>query len=396
MANSLQEEVDILRKQLAIAEERLHDKEKIFNNILESSMAGYWDWYIQDDYEYMSPTFKAMFGYTDEEVPNNPSWWQEHIHPDDLPGVFEIYNKHIESKGEFPYENEVRYYHKDGSIVWVYCNGRVIEWDNNGEPVRMVGSHVNITKLKDTQEELEDQTLELHRKNHELQQFAYITSHDLQEPLRTINNFSTLIKTKFGHLLEEDPKAIQFFGYISDASTRMSEYIKGLLDYSRLGEDITYELLDLNQIVSEVETDLQGSIKESGAKLVIGELPEVWGSTFNIRLLFQNLLSNAIKFRHSDKNPLVNISCTEENKDYWKIEVKDNGIGISEKNLERIFMIFRRLHSKKDYEGTGIGLAHCQKIVELHGGKIWVESVENEGSSFYFTLPKRRGNEEKA
>lgn len=143
---------DELRQTVIDIQERIADHHRVFNTVLESSFAGYWDWHIQDEYEYMSPSFKAMFGFTDSEVPNHPSWWQKQIHPDDLPGVFDLFEKHVKSKGKVPYDNEVRYYHKDGSIVWVYCRGEVIEWSDKGEPLRMIGAHVDITRLKKLQE----------------------------------------------------------------------------------------------------------------------------------------------------------------------------------------------------------------------------------------------------
>ena len=175
----------------------LLDKHNIIHNILESSMAGYWDWYIQEDYEYLSPTFKLMFGYEDHEIPNTPDSWHKIIHPEDLPGVFEIYEKHVQSKGKIPYDNEVRYFHKDGSIIWVFCRGKIIEWDEEGKPVRMVGCHIDITALK-TIEEKQQQTLQLlAQKNQELLQIAYVVSHDLQEPLRTLSNYTGLLEEEF-------------------------------------------------------------------------------------------------------------------------------------------------------------------------------------------------------
>lgn len=141
------------------AEEKMNETNMMYNSILEATLAGYWDWRVQDNYEYYSPSFKAMFGYEDHEVPNSPDWWQQHMHPEDIPRAFEIFEKHVKSKGEFPFSNEVRYFHKDGSIVWVYCKGKVIEWGENGEPLRMVGSHVDITKAKEAEKKLHDSNL---------------------------------------------------------------------------------------------------------------------------------------------------------------------------------------------------------------------------------------------
>ena len=156
-----------LKNEVAALRQQLQDKKLIFSTILESTLAGHWDWHIQDDYEYMSPTLKKMFGYEDHELPNKPEAWQKIIHPDDLPAVFAVFDKHVASKGKVPFNNEVRYYHKNGSIVWVYCKGEVIEWDAAGNPVRMVGCHVDITKIKRA-EEIECYMRELELKNKEL------------------------------------------------------------------------------------------------------------------------------------------------------------------------------------------------------------------------------------
>lgn len=143
----------------------------ILDTIVQSAQMGYWDWHIPNHYEYMSQGFKSMLGYTDDEVPNSPDWWQENIHPEDLGPVLDTFKRHVESKGAVPFDNEVRYYHKDGSIVWVYCRGEVIEWDAQGQPLRMVGSHIDITALKKAQSNLEKATEKYKKKADELSQF---------------------------------------------------------------------------------------------------------------------------------------------------------------------------------------------------------------------------------
>lgn len=374
-----------LEKELATTRRLLADKETVFDNILDSTLAGYWDWYIQDEYEYMSPTFKKMFGYEDHEIENHPDSWQRMIHPDDLSYVFEVYNKHVSSKGEYPYDNEVRYYHKDGSIVWVYCRGKVIEWDEEGNPVRMVGCHVDITKLKEA-EQTEIYARELEKRNKELQQFAYVASHDLQEPLMTIKSFVELVENEFSHQLEEEVQ--MYLKYISTSAKRMSSLVRDLLEYSRLGKDRTKLEIDLAEIIRDVITDLKTNIEATQATIHYEKnLPTLEVYLTEMRLLFQNLISNAIKFRHPGVAPQIQITVEEQEKQ-WLFQISDNGIGIAPEHRERIFVIFQRLHNKSEYEGTGIGLAQCAKIVDLHDGKIWVDSTVGQGSTFSFTLPK--------
>lgn len=370
--------------QLKELKKKLRDQEILFDNILEGTLAGYWDWYIQDDYEYMSPGFKSMFGYEDHEIPNHPTAWQEIIHPEDLPYVFEVFDKHVSSKGKIPYDNQVRYFHKDGSVVWVYCRGKVIEWDEKGQPVRMVGCHVDITKLKKA-EDTEKYAIQLEKKNKELQEFAYVASHDLQEPLRTINSFVEILKEEYEDKLDED--ANTYLRYISEGAVRMSNLVNDLLDYNRLGANSPRKEVDLNKIVQQVQADLDATVKKKEAELIVESLPTVSGQETELRLLFQNLISNALKFSKKEVKPRIKVSCQEESSQYL-FSIEDNGIGIEEEFRERIFVIFQRLHSASAYEGTGIGLALCRKIVDAHEGEIKVESVPGQGSKFLFTLPK--------
>ncbi len=377
-------EIENLQNELKETRKALQDREMIFNHIVESTFAGYFDWNIPENTEYLSPTFKKMFGYEDHEMENSPEAWQKIIHPEDLPKVFELFSAHVQSKGEVPFDSELRYHHKDGSIVWVFCRGKVIEWDNQGNPVRMLGSHINITHIK-KEEETKLYLEKLEQKNKELQQFAYVASHDLQEPLRTIISFTDLMLEQYSGSIKGN--ADTYLRYISDASARMSNLIKGLLDYTRIGKNFEISELDTNLILKNLLNDLNTLIVQRNAKFEIEQLPVISGLDIEIISLFTNLITNAIKYKKKGENPLIKIGATEEI-DHWKFHVEDNGIGIEKTHLKRIFLIFQRLHNKDEYAGTGIGLAHCQKIVELHGGKIWVESSPGLGSTFYFTIPK--------
>ncbi len=224
---------------------------------------------------------------------------------------------------------------------------------------------------------------ELQIKNKELEQFAYVASHDLQEPLRTTTGFIQLLQKQYKGKI--DDKADLYLNYISDASNRMRVLIKDLLDFSRIGTNVELQQVDCNIVLQNMLQDISVAIEESKAEVEVNELPVITGYETEIKLLFQNLVINAIKFRRKEVAPFIKINGWQK-RDYWEFAVIDNGIGIEEKYNQKIFNIFQRLHTREEYVGSGIGLSHCKKIVELHHGKIWVTSLPGEGSTFHFTL----------
>ena len=232
------------------------------------------------------------------------------------------------------------------------------------------------------------QTIEedLKQSNSEIKQFAYIASHDLQEPLQTIMSFITLLQEDYQGKF--DPVADKYFEYINKSALRMRALITALLDYSRLGKDAEPSILETKNIVEELKTDLSKLIEKERVEINVGTLPEVFGYEVEMRQLFQNLVTNAIKFSHAERSPEISISA-EQTGGNWTFSISDNGIGIDKIHLSKIFIIFKRLHRRDEYEGTGIGLAHCKKIVEMHNGKIWAESKPGLGSTFYFTIPQK-------
>ena len=246
--------------------------------------------------------------------------------------------------------------------------------------VRERTEELNASKL-----ELERLVGELERSNRELEQFAYVASHDLQEPLRMVSSFIQLLERRFEHQL--DDKARQYIHYAQEGSQRMSQLIQDLLKFSRVRRGAWEPTpVDLNDLFSQSVANCRATIEETGAVITCERLPLVQGEPSQLSQLLQNLLVNAVKFRKQDVTPAVHVSATRQDKQ-WLFAVRDNGIGIAPEQHERIFLIFQRLHSRKKYNGTGIGLAVCQRIVDFHGGRIWVESEPGQGSTFFFNLP---------
>lgn len=238
-------------------------------------------------------------------------------------------------------------------------------------------------------EEIQLLNKDLIEKNKNLEQFAYITSHDLQEPLRTINSFVDLIEKKYASKFEGDINI--YFKFITEATIRMRKLINSLLEYSRLGKNKFFEKTDFNKLLQDVLKDIKTNIDENHANIEIDNLPTLYVDSVEIGQLFQNLILNAIKFRRKDVAPEIHINAIK-GKEFWLFAVQDNGIGIEPKNSKKIFQIFQRLHNRSEYEGLGIGLAFCEKIVEMHDGSIWVESIVGEKSTFYFTISDTLNN----
>lgn len=482
--------------------EKLQLELTLLEKILDIVLAGYWDWDIPNHKKYMSPGLKRMFGYEEAELPNALETWQRLIFPEDLPGVLECFERHVGSHGEIPYYNEVRYRHKNGSTVWVICSGQVIEWDEQGNPLRMIGCHIDITKRKqaevtmrrqlaaieaaiegigilqgDTylylnqayldllgyerpeellgkpwrllyaQEEIErferevfpvlgrdrswqgeaiairkdgstfaqglsltltddgllicvcrdisdrkqaeeqirEKTLQLEATNRELESFSYSVSHDLRAPLRHINGFVNALRQQLEHNSALDnPKVVRYLETIENSSQRMALLIDGLLTLSRMGRrQIEYQPVKLRPLVEEAISFVQSNPGESTpVKFVLGNLPAASGDATLLQQVFCNLIGNAVKFSRNHPDPLVEIGSLPDN----TIFVKDNGVGFSMDYADKLFGAFQRLHSQKEFEGTGIGLAIVQRIIHRHGGTIWAESQPDQGATFYFTI----------
>jgi light-regulated signal transduction histidine kinase (bacteriophytochrome) len=242
-----------------------------------------------------------------------------------------------------------------------------------------------LTAAREARTLLEQQADELARSNADLEQFAYVASHDLQEPLRKVVSFSQVLERRYGSQLDE--RADQYIAFIVDGGKRMQQLINDLLAFSRVGRrSAGQEPVDLDDAVAQAQASLSEVVAEAGAEIRVGDLPTVRGERALLVAVFQNLIANAIKFRGEDP-PVVRITARDAG-DAWEVSVTDNGIGIEEEFAERIFVIFQRLHSREAYEGTGIGLALVRKIVEYHGGRISLDPDHRGGARFRITLPK--------
>ncbi len=314
-----------------------------------------------------------------DQVQNNLEELLLHIYHEDLSGFY--HNLLISSEQLSKFYMEYRVRAQAETLRWHRIDMRP-EREPNGV-ITWYGIVLDVSEQKEM-EQIKNQHRELKDKYNEVENFAFIASHDLKEPLRTISSFSRLLKKQYKDQL--DKNANEYLQFISDGSIRMSKLIDSLLEFSRLGKNSTQEYINCESVVRAIMSDYDTILQETNAKITFSGLPEIRGYPIEFRQLIQNLISNAIKFRKQDEQPLVHLSA-EPHENGWLFAVRDNGIGIPKEHQERIFEIFSRLHSRKDYEGTGIGLANCKKMVDLHNGDIWVESAPGEGSTFYFTIP---------
>jgi PAS domain S-box-containing protein len=305
-------------------------------------------------------------------------------HPDDV-DVINAQRPQLYSGAIPNVRVEKRYVRKDGSIVWVTFS-MVVERDAGGRPLYEIAIFDDVTARKQADVALRDAHEELKRSNAELEQFAYVASHDLQEPLRMVSSYTQLLGKRHGDKLQGD--AQEFMHYIVDGAGRMKQLIEDLLAYSRVGtRGKDFKPVPLETPLRKAVTNLRAAIEESSAAVTWDALPTLELDEMQMTQLFQNLIGNALKFRGPGV-PRVHVAASEREKE-WEITVSDNGIGIEPAYFERIFMVFQRLHTMGEYPGTGIGLAICKKVIERHGGRIWVSSTPGEGSAFHFTLQKK-------
>ncbi|NCI45178.1 PAS domain S-box protein [Sediminibacterium soli] len=351
-----------------------------------------WDWDTESDM--VSRTgkgLKMLFGYDLEESQDDGNFWHKRIHPDDIGQVFEKQKRILENPAEMYWEDEYRFLKKSGIYAYVHDKGYIIR-DDAGRAVRVLGATRDITERKESEalllelnNRLKQRADELSASNVELERFAYIASHDMQEPLRMITSFLQLFKKKYEDQIDET--AEQYIHFAVDGAERMKKLIQDLLQYSRVGSNKeNFEEINTNALLDEVVNVFLAALEETGAIITVDALPDLKANRTQLFQLFQNLIGNAMKY-HSGEPPVIQIEGKEED-NHYQFSVSDNGIGIKPVFFEKIFVLFQRLHHKHEYSGTGIGLAICKKIVDRHHGKIWVSSEPGKGSTFFFTIAK--------
>jgi PAS domain S-box-containing protein len=395
-----------------LAREKLKNNQERLELAQRSGHIGTFDWRIAVNQILWTPELEALYGLPPNGFEGKYENWARRVHPDDLPAAEENIRQAI--AGGPPYDVEFRVIWPDGTQRWIQGKGNV-DYDEQGQPWRMIGVNIDITERKEAElqlielnstlevqvalrtEALNQTNLELQRSNNELQEFAYVASHDLQEPLRKIQAFGNLLIEEYGEAVGEGQMYIE---RMRNAASRMRILIEDLLAFSRVTTKAQpFVQVDLNEVARQVVDDLGPRLESTHGVIELGALPTLSADQQQMYQMLQNLLGNAVKFHKPDLPPLVKVSSevlpasTEpdvegpESEACCVIRIEDNGIGFDEKYTDRIFTVFQRLHGKDKYEGTGIGLAVVRKIVERHGGTIVASSTPGEGATFLVTLP---------
>jgi len=363
------------------AEERVRERGERFRGLVEDlhNIVYRYRFTPTRGFEYISPAVKDITGYTPEEIYADPNLSFKLVHPGDRHLLEALERGDITPGAPF----RLRWVRKDGAIIWTEQQNLPI-YDEAGNLVAVEGIARDITERKGPEEEIDRAMAELARSNAELEHLANVTSHEMDEPLHMVVRCVNLLERRYKGRLDSNTEKI--IGYAFDGANRMQRLVNDLLAYARVGsEGKDFAPINCEAIFDRAIANLREAIEESDAAVNHDALPIVMADESQLIQLFQNLIGNAIKFRE-EESPGVHVSI-EKKENEWLFSVQDNGIGIDPEHFERIFMICQRLHSEADYPGTGIGLSICKRIVERHGGRIWVNSEPGKGSTFYFTIP---------
>ncbi|HSI78373.1 MAG TPA: ATP-binding protein [Lunatimonas sp.] len=375
-----------------IAEELINQSNERYEKLTEATNDAIYDWDMTTNSVFMGKGFKTLFGYDYLHEPYSFDIWQDRIHPDDQIKINNLMEQVISDiTGSGSFQTEYRYRMKNGEYAYVVDRGRIIR-NESGTPIRLIGATQDISYRKTYEESLkklnlslQDRAKQLSISNTELEQFAFVVSHDLQEPLRMVTSFLTQLNRKYRDKLDE--KAQTYIHFAVDGAKRMREIILDLLEFSTVGKQVeTLEEINLSEILQEVQYLLGEKIEASETIFKTNQLPVIRGYKNQLIQVLIALIDNGLKYRNIQIPLTITVTVRQE-KGHWLIAVADNGIGIEEDYFENIFVIFKKLHPKDAYGGTGMGLALVKKIIENWGGKIWLDSTLHVGSTFYFTIP---------
>lgn len=374
----LQDTRDLRRNHMALAE-----SENLFRLAMRNAPIGMALVSLEGKWVAANPALCGILGYSEPELLLTD--FQTITHPDDLEIDLAQVQRLIDGEADH-YTLPKRYFHKNGAIVWIMLSVALLR-KPSGDPDCFIAQIQNITQARQQEEERTQLIESLSESNADLERFAFIASHDLQEPLRMVCNFTGLLKQEYEDKLDDTAKS--YIEIATSAATRMRTLIADLLDYARAnhgganraGPFLAEEVLD------HVRQNLASGTAESGASLDIGMMPPLWGDKVQFAALMQNLIGNALKYAKDDVTPVIEVKAAASGNN-WEFSVADNGIGMKQEHLAQIFEPFKRLHGREKYSGTGMGLAICSKIVGKVGGRIWVTSTPSVGSTFHFTWPK--------
>jgi len=363
------------------AEERLRESEELFRKTFELAASGVAHVSLEGKFMRVNRSLTEIVGYSEAELIGRSV--KDISHPEDR-DVTDAQRTLVHAGKRESVRFEKRYLRKDGHVVWVSLGVALVR-DAAGVPHYEVAIFDDITERKQAEAALRAAHEELKRSNSELEQFAYVASHDLQEPLRMVSSYTQLLGRRYSQSFDADAK--EFMSYIVDGAARMKQLIEDLLAYSRVGtKGKEFKPVELEKALRRALANLKAAIDDSGATITHDPLPTLPADEMQLAQVFQNLIGNALKFR-SQQAPRIHVG-VEDRGEIYEVSVRDNGIGIEPQYFERIFMVFQRLHNKGEYPGTGIGLAIVKKVIERHGGHIRVQSKPGEGSEFVFTLPR--------